>query len=58
MNKLKHAHNKSVTIKQEDVEDEINIKYEGLQDEDSPNKGAMQLYDVNIQYKKKLEGGL
>ena len=60
-NKIKHVHNKSVLIngiKQEDVEDELDSEYKGLQDEDSANKGVMQLHDVDIQFKKKLEGGL
>ena len=60
-NKIKRVHNKPVPIngiKQEDIKDVLDSEYEGLQDEDSANKGAMQLHDVDIWYRKKFEGGL
>ena len=55
---------KSILIKQEDVEDEVDSEYERLQHEDTmedddPQRiNAMQLYDVDLQYRKKLKGGL
>lgn len=63
-NKIKCKHNNSVPIKQEDVEDEVDSKFEGLhhddpmEDEESPSKDTAQLHDVNFRYRKKLEGGL
>lgn len=48
----------------EHVEDEVDSDCEvfdhddQVQDEDSPNKNASQLYDVDLRYRKKLEGGL
>ena len=62
-NEKKRSQNKSVTVKQE-VEDEVDSEYEGfhhddqVQDEDSPSKNASQLHDVDLGYRKKLEGGL
>ena len=63
-NKKKCSQNKSVTVKQEDDEDEVDSEYEGfhhndqVQDEDSPSKNTFQLHSVDLGYRKKLEGGL
>jgi hypothetical protein len=64
-NKIKRVHDKSVPIEREDVEDEVDSEDEGLhdyndpmQDEESPSKSATQLHDVDLRYRKKLEGGL
>ena len=55
---------KSVHVKQEDVEEEVDSEYEEphaddqMPDEDLPGKGTSQLHDVDIRYRKKLDGGL
>lgn len=63
-NNVQHLHNKLILIKEEEVKDEINSECEGLhhndqmQDEDSPSKISAWLHNVNLRYRKKLEGGL
>jgi len=53
-NKKKHVYNNSVHIKQEDVEDEVDSKYKGLdyndpmQDKEPPSKSTMQLHNVDL----------
>ena len=64
LNEKKRSHDKSISVKQEEVEEEVNSDYEGLhhdnpmQDEDSSSKSTMQPHDVDFRYRKKLEGGL
>ncbi len=63
-NEKRRVQDKSCPVKQEDVEDEVNSDGEGcdhddpMQDKDTPSKSATQLYDVDLRYKKKLDGGL
>ena len=55
-----HGQDKPCPVKREEIEDEVDGDEEGQdhEEEDTSNKSAVQLHDVDLRYKKKLEGGL
>ena len=53
----KGVQDKTCAVKQEEIDDEVSGEDEH-EDEDTSNKSTTQLYDVDLRFKKKLEGGL